>query len=183
MKNNETDRERELVQRAREGDNSAFEDLVRMHQKLLYRYLCRLSGNGEEAMELTQASFVKAYLSMARFRGDSSFKTYLYRIASNTWFNTVRDRSRRPSVDIDTVSIASGSNPHDELVKGEETAKFWSLVEDLPPRQMQALTLRVREGFPFEEVARVMGCSTGSAKASYHHAVRKLAAALEGEDQ
>ena len=174
--------ERELVDRARKGDNAAFEDLVRMYQKSLYRYLCRLSGNLEDAMELTQSSFVKAYLSIGRFRGDSSFKTYLYRIASNTWRNTLRDRGRRHSIDIDDVPITSGDNPHENLVREQEQEKFWSQVDDLPARQKEALILRVREGYPFEEVARVMGCSTGSAKASYHHAVGKLKSAFEGEE-
>jgi len=180
--NDQTTIERELVNRARRGDNEAFEDLVRMHQEPLYRYLCRLSGNGEDAMELTQSSFVKAYLSIGRFRGESSFKTYLFRIASNTWRNTIRDRGRRRNVDIDQVSIASENNPHDEVVRKLEQKRFWSLVEELPARQKEALTLRVREGYPFEKVAKVMGCTTGSAKASYHHAVGKLKLAFEGED-
>jgi RNA polymerase sigma-70 factor (ECF subfamily) len=153
-----------------------------MYQKSLYRYLCRLSGNLEDAMELTQSSFVKAYLSIGRFRGDSSFKTYLYRIASNTWRNTLRDRGRRYNIDIDDVPITSGDNPHENLAREQEQEKFWSLVDDLPARQKEALILRVREGYPFEEVARVMGCSTGSAKASYHHAVGKLKSAFEGEE-
>ncbi len=174
--------ERELVDRARKGDNKAFEDLVRMHQEPLYRYLCRLSGNGEDAMELTQSSFVKAYLSIGRFRGESSFKTYLFRIASNTWRNAIRDRGRRQNIDIDQLPIASGDNPRDEVIRNQEQERFWSLVEELPPRQKEALTLRVREGYPFEEVAKVMGCTTGSAKASYHHAVEKLKSAFEGED-
>lgn len=174
--------ERELVKRARKGDNSAFEDLVRMYQKALYRYLCRLSGNGEDAMELTQSSFVKAYLSIGRFRGDSSFKTYLFAIASNTWRNTIRDRGKRKNIDIDQVTIASGDNPHDTVELNQERQKFWALVEDLPARQKEALILRVREGYDFEEVARVMGCTTGSAKASYHHAVGKLKLVFQGEE-
>jgi len=178
----QTTLERELVERARKGDDQAFEDLVRMYQEPLYRYLCRLSGDGEDAMELTQNSFVKAYLSIRRFRGDSSFKTYLFAIASNTWKNTLRDRGKRRSVDIEQVPITSGDNPHDEIVRHQEQRRFWSLVDKLPARQKEALTLRIREGYPFEEVAKVMGCTTGSAKASYHHAVDKLKVAFEGDE-
>ncbi len=174
--------ERELVNMARKGDDKAFEDLVRMYQEPLFRYMCRLSGNGEDAMELTQSSFVKAYLSIGRFRGESSFKTYLFRIASNTWRNAIRDRGRRRNINIDQVSIASGDNPHDEVVRNQELKRFWSLVEELPARQKEALILRIREGYPFEKVAEVMGCTTGSAKASYHHAVAKLKLAFDGED-
>jgi RNA polymerase sigma-70 factor (ECF subfamily) len=178
----QTTLERELVSRARKGDNEAFEDLVRIHQEPLYRYLCRLSGNGEDAMELTQSSFVKAYLSIGRFRSESSFKTWLYRIATNTWRNAIRDRRKRHNIDIDQVSLVSGDNQYDLVEQDQERKKFWSLVETLPARQKEALILRVREGYPFEEVAKVMGCSTGSAKASYHHAVGKLKLAFEGED-
>jgi len=174
--------ERNLVERARKGDNQAFEDLVRMYQKPMYRYLCRLTGNSEEAMELTQSSFVKAYLSMKRFRGESSFKTYLFRIASNAWRNTLRDRGRRQQVDIEGIPVTSGDNPHEELVRAREQDRFWSIVDGLPPRQKEALVLRIREGYPFEEVAKVMGCTPGSAKANYHHAVEKLKVAFEGEE-
>ena len=174
--------ERKLVQKARKGDNDAFEELVRLHQESLYRYLYRLTGNTEDAMELTQNSFVKAYMSIGRFRGDASFKTWLYRIASNGWRNVIRDSGRRQNVDIDQVPLASGDNPHDEVVRGQENRKFWSVVQELPARQKEALTLRLREGYSFDEVAGIMGCSTGSAKASYHHAVGKLKRVLEGED-
>ncbi|MDT8366645.1 MAG: sigma-70 family RNA polymerase sigma factor [bacterium] len=179
----QTTPEGELVGRARKGDKKAFEDLVRMYQEPLYRYLCRLSENSEDAMELTQSSFVKAYFSIGRFRGGSSFKTYLFRIASNTWKNTIRDRGRRRNIDIDQVSIASGDNPHEEVVRDQEHKKFWSLVEELPARQKEALTLRIREGYHFDEVAKIMGCTTGSAKASYHRGVEKLKLALKGEDR
>lgn len=179
----QTTHEGELVNRARKGDAKAFEDLVRMHQRALYRYLCWLSGDTEDAMELTQSSFVKAYLSMGRFRGESSFKTYLFRIASNTWKNCVRDRGRRQNVNIEDVPVLSGNNPHDEVAREQEQERFWKLVEELPARQKEALVLRLKEGYPFEKVAEVMGCSTGAAKASYHHAVGKLKSSFYGEDQ
>ena len=174
--------ERALVNKARKGDNGAFEDLVRMHQESLYRYLCRLSGNSEEAMELTQSSFVKAYISIKRFRGESSFKTYLFRIGSNAWRNAVRDGRRRYKVDMDKVVLAAGDNPHNEVARDQLQRKFWSQVEKLPARQKEALILRVREGCSFDEVAKIMSCTTGAAKASYHHAVEKLKQALGGEE-
>lgn len=90
----------------------------------------------------------------------------------------MRDRGRKQYIDIDQVPIASGDNPHEEVVRHQEQQKFWSLVAGLPARQKEALVLRVREGYPFEEVARVMGCTVSSAKASYHHAVGKLKSAL-----
>ena len=164
--------ERELLAGARSGDNIAYESLVRIYQRRIYTYLYRLSRNMEDAMELTQSTFVKAWLSMDRFRGESSFKTYLYRIAGNAWRNTVRDRARRKAVDLDKIT----------LVSSREHKMLWGLVDGLPPRQREVLVLRVQEGLSFEEAAKIMGCTTGSAKASYHHAVSKLKGCL-AEDE
>jgi RNA polymerase sigma-70 factor (ECF subfamily) len=170
--------ERELLDSARNGDNSAYENLVRMHQRQIYAFLYRLSRNVEDAMELTQSTFVKAWISLGRFRGESSFKTYLYRIAANSWRNTIRDRMRRKTVDLENVSLVSDQNPHLDLEASREHGLLWDLVDRLPPRQKEVLVLRIREGLTFEEVAQIMGCTTGSAKASYHHAVKKLKGAF-----
>lgn len=174
--------ERELLARARNGEDSAFESLVRMYQRQVYTFLYRLSRNVEESMELTQSTFVKAWLSLDRFRGDSSFRTYLYRIAANSWRNTVRDRMRRKVVDLEKVTLVSGQDPHFDLQTSREHEQLWDLVDRLPPRQKEVLVLRIREELSFEETARIMGCTTGSAKASYHHAVSKLKGAL-AEDE
>lgn len=166
--------ERELLARARNGDDSAFESLVRMYQRQVYTFLYRLSSDMEDAMELTQSTFVKAWISLERFRGESSFRTYLYRIAANAWRNSVRDRVRRRVVDLDDVPLVSDQDPHFELEASREQALLGSLVDQLPPRQKEVLVLRIREGLSFTEAAEIMGCTTGSARASYHHAVRRL---------
>lgn len=176
---NLTARERKLVVEAQGGDGEAFEELVRMNQEPLYRYMYRLTGNIEDAMELTQSSFVKAFLSLGKFRGESSFKTYLFRIASNAWKNSIRDRSKRKHVAIDLIPLQGYDNPHEEVARKEQQEILWSVIHQLPPRQKEALVLRAREGYPFETVARIMGCSTGSAKASYHNAVVRIKKALK----
>jgi RNA polymerase sigma-70 factor (ECF subfamily) len=179
----QSEAERELLDSARKGDNGAYEDLVRMYQRQVYAFLYRLSRNVEDAMELTQSTFVKAWISLGRFRGDSSFKTYIYRIAANAWRNTVRDRMRRKAVDLDSVSLISNQDPQRISETSQEHDMLWASVDRLPPRQKEVLVLRIREGFSFEETARIMGCTTGSAKASYHHAINKIKAALKVKDQ
>jgi RNA polymerase sigma-70 factor (ECF subfamily) len=174
--------EQELVERARKGDDAAFENLVRMYQRPLYGYLYRLSGDMDDAMEITQVAFVKAHRSLGRFRGDSSFKTWLFRIAGNSWRNHIRDRSRKRTVTLDSVPLSSGHDPLQDAVDIQERQMMAEAVKKLPPRQQQALVLRVSEGCSFSEVAAIMNCSTGAAKASYHHAVVKLKAILKGED-
>jgi RNA polymerase sigma-70 factor (ECF subfamily) len=182
MMNSLSETERELVDRARGGDDLAFEELVRRYQRQIYAFLYRLSGNMDDAMELTQSAFVRSWASVSRFRGESSFRTYLYRIAANAWRNMARDKSRRKPVDLETVSLTSGDDPHAEAEKTQERRRLWDSVERLSPRQREVLVLRVREGLTFEDAAAVMGCSVGSAKASYHHAVARLKADLRGRD-
>ena len=173
--------EQELLAQARKGDDAAFENLVRMYQRQLYGYLYRLSGSVDDAMEITQTAFIKAHRSIGQFRGDSSFKTWLFRIAGNSWRNAIRDRSRRKTVSLDTVTLSSADNPLHDAVMSQEREMLAGAVKQLPPRQQQALVLRVQEGCTFDEVAKIMNCSTGAAKASYHHGVVKLKAILKGE--
>ena len=174
--------DQELAKKARGGDGQAFEELVRLYQKKIYGFLLRLSGSEEDAMELTQATFVKSWMAIRSFRGESSFRTYLYTIAANSWRNTLRDRSRRPSVDLEDIPLASDQSPHEEAEKSQRHDKLWRVIGCLPQRQKEVVLLRIREGMPFEEAARIMGCSVGAAKANYHQAVKKLMREL-GEDQ
>ncbi len=177
----EKDRERSLAQKARNGDSEAFEDLVRIHQRALYAFLYRLSGNMHDAQEVSQQSFIKAYLAMASFRGEASFKTWLYRIAVNTFRNYVRDEGRRRHLALDENIHSTDEGAFSLVAGNQERSMLEKAIDTLPARQREALVLRVNEGYRFTEVARVMNCSVGAAKASYHQAVRKLKAAVGGD--
>jgi RNA polymerase sigma-70 factor, ECF subfamily len=175
-------REMELLARSRKGDGDAYGDLVRMHERPLYAFLYRLAQDGETAREVTQEAFVKAWFSLAGFRGESSFRTWLHRIAINSWHNHLRARKGHLSLD-DAPEAADEARPGavEQLLEKEDQARLQRAIGSLPPRQREALTLRVNEGYPFEQVAHVMGTTVGSAKASYFQAVQKLKAAM-GED-
>jgi len=174
--------DQELAKRASGGDGQAFEELVRLYRKKIYGFLLRLSGSEEDAMELTQVTFVRSWMAIRNFRGESSFRTYLYTVAANSWRNTIRDRSRRPFIDVEDIPLASDQSPHNEAEKSQRQEKLWSVVGSLPHRQKEVVLLRIREGLPFEEAAKVMGCSVGAAKASYHQAVKRLRGELRGDD-
>jgi len=166
--------DQELAKKARGGDGQAFEELVRLYQRMIYGFLFRLSGSKEDAMELTQLTFVKSWMAIGSFRGESSFRTYLYTVAANAWRNTLRDRYRRPTVDVDEIPLASDHSPHEEAEKSQQQERLWILVDRLPRRQKEVVLLRIREGLSFVEAARIMGCSIGAAKANYHQAVKRL---------
>lgn len=173
------ERELELTNSAKNGDERAFEELVREYQRKLYSFIYRLCENHDVAGEVTQKSFVKAYFSLESFRGEALFSTWLYKIALNTFRNHVRDEGKRKHLSID------GFDPSDEekilsiMIKSEEKALVAEAVKTLPDRQREALVLRINEGHPFSEVSRIMGCSLGAAKASYHQAVKKLKVYVE----
>lgn len=175
------DLERELADRARQGDREAFDELVRLCARRLYGLLYRLTWNQEEAAELTQRTLVKAYLALDKFRGEASFYTWLHRIAVNTCRNYKRDQARRREVPLEDGRDFSRapSNQFAQVENREESAMLWAAAEDLPARQKEALVLRIKGEHTFAEVARIMGCSVGAAKAHYFQAVRKLRLALE----
>jgi RNA polymerase sigma-70 factor (ECF subfamily) len=179
-------REKHLLERSRLGDGDAYGDLVRMHERPLYAFLYRLAQDGETAREVTQEAFVKAWFALGNFRGEASFRTWLHRIAINAWHNQLRARKGHLSLD-DVPEIAdvaehgrrgATGGAEDGLVEREEKELLKAAIKTLPPRQREALTLRVDEGYPFEQVARLMGCTVGAAKASYFQAVQKLKAAM-----
>jgi RNA polymerase sigma-70 factor (ECF subfamily) len=174
-------KEADLVRQAREGDSRAFEELVRRHQRQLYAMLYRLSGNMEDAQELVQSSFIKAYTGLARFRGDSSFGTWIRHIAMNAWRNHVRDEAKRKHLDIDDMNIADPADSQGDLEETQLKDMLWLEAGNLPKRQKEALVLRAQMGHSFQEIASIMGCSAGAAKASYHHAVTKLREKLKGQ--
>ncbi|MFV1957047.1 MAG: RNA polymerase sigma factor [bacterium] len=178
----EWEKERELTERAKKSDEAAFEDLVRAHQKKLYNFIYRLCENHDDAAEITQRAFVKAYFSLRNFRGDSLFRTWLFRIALNTFRNHMRDEGRRKHQTLDGWDPPAGEKTFSMMVQKEERKKLAEAVETLPPRQREAVVLRVHEGHSFSEVAGIMGCSVGAAKASYHQGVKKLKEAIGGDE-
>ena len=153
-----------------------------MNQRPLYAFVYRLCGDMDETGEIVQESFVKAYLGISRFEGRSSFRTWIYRIAVNTYRNHVRDRSRKRLQSLDDNVPSADPDPAEQADRRRKAEMINRAVGALPDRQREALVLRVNEGYPFAEVASVMGCTVGAAKASYHQAVKKLRKAVGGEE-
>lgn len=167
------DEDAELVSRFRDGDRAAFDELVRRYQRPIYHLALRYVKNGDDAKDVAQRAFVRAFQGVGRLRGEASFKSWLYKIAVNLALNHVRDRARlRPVLDTDDVAIdAVGSARLDDA---ETRRAVRDALEDLPPKQRLVLELRVFDELPFREVAAAAGCTENAAKVSFHHAVTKL---------
>lgn len=164
-----------LVRAAAAGSPEAFDLLVERHRRQVYQVCYRYAGNHEDANDLAQEVFIRAYRGLGSFRGESAFSTWLYRVAVNVCLNErARGRPRLEALEV-ARQVGSGDPPVDEQVAAtERAAQVRAAVARLPARQRLTVLLRVYEGLTHEEIARVLGTSVGTVKANFFHAVRNL---------
>ena len=175
-----------FVTRARSGDADAFGALVERHGRSLFRLAFRMTGNEQDAEDVVQESFLRAYRQLARFDERASFGTWLYRIATKCSLDLVRSRKRRPAqtagpdADDPVLALPSGDpGPERTALSGEVRGRVAEAMKDLSPTERTAFVLRHFEGMCSEEVSRVLECQPGAAKHSVFRAVQKLRRALE----
>jgi len=168
------DEDLDLISRTRTGDQEAFDQLVLKYQKPLYSMLYRMVSDHDDASDLLQKTFVRAFMGLGSFEQRSSFKTWLYQIAINLAKNVYRDRSRAEFVPIDDVIIRREPRTLENLIQKENRLLLKRSLGGLPEKQRMTLMLRIQDEIKFEEIATIMQCSLGTAKANYHHAVQKL---------
>ena len=163
----------ELVERYLAGDMTAFDELMIRYERQIYRFCYRFVDNREDAMDLAQDVFIKAFEHLGSFRGESSLKTWLYRIATNHCINHVRKHSQEfVEVTEDTGRIVA--SVHSDMEDREQREQFRRLVKRLPPKQKAILELRINEHLSYEEIARISGRSVSTIKASVFFALEKL---------
>lgn len=163
-----------LVERVKQGDKSAFDLLVKKYQHRIVSLVSRYVNDPGDAMDVAQDAFVKAYRAMDKFRGDSAFYTWMYRIAINTAKNFLVAQSRRPPLDdIDAsdaeqfatdTRLRDRDTPEHELLKDEIEAMVWNTIAALPEDLRTAIVLREVEGMSYEEIATTMECPIGTVR-------------------
>ena len=166
--------DRDLVQRVQKGDKSAFDLLVRKYQYKIIKLISRYVHDPNEALDVSQEAFLKAYRALPGFRGESAFYTWLYRIAIHTAKNYLVAQSRRPpGSDIDAQEaeqyegqsfLKEYETPERLLLKDEIAATVFKVIEELPEDLRTAITLRELEGMSYEEIAQTMGCPIGTVR-------------------
>lgn len=164
----------EVIQRVLAGETAAFELLVRQYQQEIYRLAYRMTRNSEDAKDLAQEAFVAAYRSLGSFRGQSRFSTWLYRIAMNLCHNHLKSATRQDPAEVDGSLADQRADSLAVLLTDERDRALAEAIETLPPQQKATLTLRVHQGLSHKEIAELLDCSEGTAKANYFHAVRAL---------
>ena len=178
------EQEAAIVRKVLGGDANAFETLVLEYEKNVYNIALRMTGNSEDAADMTQEAFIKAYNSLQSFRGDSKFSVWLYRIVSNVCLDFLRSKNRRPTVSLsveddngeDTqLDVADESQSPELLLDRKLTRESVRRgLDSLPPDYRQILLLREIQGLSYDEIAQALGLEVGTVKSRIFRARKRL---------
>ena len=176
-----------VLARARQGDSEAFRALVERHSRSVFRLAFRMTGNEQDAEDVVQESFLRAYRQLGRFESRANFGTWLYRIVSNCSVDLMRakqarhDQVRGDSLDQEgavELPEADAPNPERQAQSAEIDRRVQDALRDLSPLERAAFTLRHYEGRSIEEISAALNLGTSAAKHSVFRAVKKLRIAL-----
>ena len=173
-----------LVEACRDGDRSAFDELVRRYKDRIYNVVYRFLGNQEDALDVCQEAFVRAYRRLDAFEGRAQVYTWLYSIAANLARNRLRDmgrKGRNRGTSLEAIeergsgALADGNpSPRDEAMGHELEAALQGCLEDLPEHCRMVFVLRTFEDLSYDEISQVVGCPVGTVKSRLNQARRLL---------
>jgi RNA polymerase sigma-70 factor (ECF subfamily) len=167
--------DRTLVEACLAGRREAFAPIVHRHQRHVYQLCYRFVGNHEDASDLTQDVFIRAYRGLKNFKSKSSLGTWLYRIGVNVCLNRVSSKTPRPEpLGGHDHADATLERADAALLRGERAAAVRAAIAKLPRKQRATLILRVYHDLPHEHIARILGGSVGAVKANFFHALVNL---------
>lgn len=181
---------RALVRQAQDGDLDAYDQLVRRHQDRIYGLCYHMTSNHEDAHDLAQDSFVKAWQALKSFKGDSSFYTWVYRIAVNTCLNHLKSRRNRtphlslndldinPENDPDLVALVSHRTPRRDIGLSELQRRLNEAILKLSEEHRAVVTMHDIQGMPHDEIAEVLGVNPGTVRSRLFYARQQLQAWL-----
>ena len=180
MQANET----QLIRKARDGDTEAFAELVGMHERFVYNLALRTLGNPDEAADMAQEAFIRAWRALAEFRGQAQFRTWLYRIVLNLCLNRVpRLRREINNLTQDEMidlpeSSSNTNNPVTSLEQSELRAHLHHEIDKLPEQYRLLVSLRYQHELSYDEIAALLGLPTGTVKTGLFRAKARLREAL-----
>jgi RNA polymerase sigma-70 factor (ECF subfamily) len=181
----------ELVQRAQAGDREAFRELVERYQRKIAALALGMLRSREDALDIVQETFTKAYQSLDRFKGDSAFYTWVYRIAHNLCIDHQRRAAKQPQLSLDATEPGElplrpasdgppGDQPFDRARDAEIARRLHDAIRELTPDHRAVILLRELEGLSYEEISQVLGCPKGTVMSRLHYARRQLQERLRG---
>ena len=178
-----------LVKRSQRGDLSAYDELVRRYQERVYATVYHMTSNHEDASDLVQEAFIKAHRALGTFKGESSFFTWVYRIAINKTINFLKQRKRRsqmslddldfnPEHDPDLVALVSEKTPRRDLNLCELQEKLNDAMQKLSHIHRLVVTLHDIQGLSHDEISKIMDCNTGTVRSRLFYARQQMQAYL-----
>lgn len=178
-----------LVNRARKDDSAAYDELIRRYQERIYATVYHMTSNHEDANDITQETFIKAYRALSSFKGDSSFYTWIYRIAVNKTINFLKTRKNRVHMslndldfnaenDPDLVALVSDKTPRRDLNLAELQEKLNEAMQKLSEVHRLVVTLHDVQGLSHDEIAKIIGCNVGTVRSRLFYARQQLQGTL-----
>ena len=174
MVNLERAGERELIRLAQQGDTEAFGQLVVQHQRAVFNIAYRMVGNHQEAEDVAQESFVKAYQALARFDRERPFAPWLYRITTNTALNWIKRRRPEAELEEETLHGSAADSPEVQAIAAEASERLRAAVATLPPNYRAAIELRHFQGLSYQEMSEVLDAPLSDVKSWLFRARRRL---------
>ena len=179
----------ELVRAARQGDMRAYDQLVQRYQERIYATVYHMTSNHEDANDLAQETFIKAYSALKSFKGDSSFYTWVYRIAVNKTINFLKQRKNKVSLSLndldfnvennpELVAFVSDKTPRRDIALSELQEKLNVALQKLSDVHRMVVTLHDVQGLSHEEIATIMDCNVGTVRSRLFYARQQLQAYL-----
>jgi RNA polymerase sigma-70 factor, ECF subfamily len=176
------DQEHSLIRRAQKGDQHAFAALVDEHQRYIYNLALRVLKDENEALDLTQETFVRAWTALPNFRGQSQFRTWLYRIATNLCYNRLpnlrRSLTELGEDVLEEIPETSMDNPAHKMEAGEIKARLYQAIDRLDSHYKLLITLRYQNELSYEEIASTLNLPLGTVKTGIFRAKEHLRKAL-----
>jgi RNA polymerase sigma-70 factor (ECF subfamily) len=174
--------EKELVRRAQAGDAEAFSLLVSEHQQFVYNLALRALQDSHEAEDAAQDAFVRAWMALPNFRGQSQFRTWLYRIVTNVCYNRMPKLRRQMAAmgddQVIDVPDEDSDDPADEVEAAQRRAYLHTQIDELPESYKILVTLRYQQGLSYDEIASVLSLPLGTVKTGLFRAKAQLRQAL-----
>jgi len=169
-----------LVRQCLAGDTTAFDVLVERHRRQVYQVCYRFVSNHEDASDLTQDAFLRAYRALHTFKGNAAFSTWLYRVAVNVCLNRVSAKQAATEpIDNREHQDIRGEWPDREVLRQEQAAAVRAAIARLPKKQRATMILRMYHELPHEQIAGILGSSVGAVKANFFHALANLKKLLQ----
>ncbi|MCT4619873.1 MAG: sigma-70 family RNA polymerase sigma factor [Marinisporobacter sp.] len=181
---------KELIYKSQQGDIESFETLIKEHEKLAFNIAYRMLGNIEDAKDATQDAFIKAYKALHKFKGESIFSTWLYKIVTNTCLDLLRKRKSQKTCSYDRQIDTEDGNiirelpdedniPEDIVAKKERQRNIQKAINSLSENHKIVIVLRDIKGFSYEEMSKILNCSEGTIKSRISRARQALRKVIE----